>query len=158
MNQLHRIVFVFWVVLISASGGCTRLPVSAADPKARLREYISKTFSVSRLEEREVLQGYLTGEAKARLQSWSDDQFAEAFIDSKRKLQKITIREVKNVSPTETNITYELAYSEDYPRKTSSHIVNKKMCTLVLEDGEWRIRSAKNIKVLVEYDNEMSLP
>lgn len=48
----------------------------------------------------------LTGEAKTRLASWSEDQFRQAFIESKRQFLKLLFRETKAISSTEVMVTY----------------------------------------------------
>lgn len=138
------------------SASCNSSSVSGTDPKARLSDYISKSFSVKAAEDRQELLGFLTGEAKIRLSNWSDDQFRQAFVESKREFSKLAIREIKQVTKTETNITYEITYFQG--KDKSMKITNRKLCQMVLENGQWLIHDVRNIKELVEYQNEMSLP
>jgi hypothetical protein len=137
------------------------------DPKQRLNDYISRSFSVKGPGDRKALLEYLTGDAKTRLEAWSDDQFQQAFVDSKREFVKLAFKEVKPVSPTEVDITYEITYvaqgapSADPASKvapTKKKITNKKLATLVQDQGKWQISGVQNIKELVEFGNEMSLP
>ncbi|MCM2322305.1 MAG: hypothetical protein NDJ90_03480 [Oligoflexia bacterium] len=145
------------VALISGLGACARQSTGPDDPKKRLNEYISQSFSVKSAEDRAELTNYLTGQAKVRLTAWSDEQFRQAFIDSKRQFVKLVFTEVKQVSPTESNITYELTYI-DQSRGNDAKVTNKKLCQMVKENGRWLVREVTNIKELVEYKNEMSLP
>jgi hypothetical protein len=64
---------------------------------------------------------------------------------------------VKAQSNTETNLTYELTYI-DKTKGSDARVTNKRMCEMVLENGTWQIREVHNIKELIEYKNEMSLP
>jgi hypothetical protein len=141
---------------------CTKYSSQTEDPKRRLTEYISRSFSVKSPEDKTQLLNYLTGEVKDRLSSWSDDQFREAFLDSKREFLKLSFREVKSISDHETQITYELSYMDSgKPKEGQRHpskVTNKKLCRLVLEQNKWFITEVKNIKELVEYQNELSLP
>src|SRR5579863_1976481 len=89
--------FSLLAVLVLAS--CTQQGGGGTDPKGRLTDYISKSFSVSSLDDRKALMGYLTGESKARLENWSDEQFLQAFVNSKRKFVKLRITEVKPTTP-----------------------------------------------------------
>jgi hypothetical protein len=123
----------------------------------QLADYISKSFAVRSPEDRSQLLAYLTGESKNRLSAWSDEQFRQAFVDSKRQFLKLLVREMKPVSPKEMSITYELMYN-DQGRGHNAKVTNKKLCTMVLQDGKWLISDVRNIKELVEYQNEMSLP
>lgn len=138
-------------------GGCTSSP-TATDPRGRLQEYISKSFAVRGLEQRSELLVYLTGDAKRRLSLWSDDQFQEAFIDSKRQFLKLLFREENKTAENEVSITYELLYLDKSRAGTEVKVTAKKICVLKQENGSWQIASVKNIKELVEYQDEMSLP
>jgi hypothetical protein len=101
----------FWgLVLCAMAASCTPKQESKEDAKSRLNDYISLSFAVKGVDDRRTLSGYLTGEAKSRLDAWSDDQFQAAFIDSKRKFIKLAFKELKPVSPTEVSLTYELTY------------------------------------------------
>ena len=146
------------LILASAAAlsACTSSSVSN-DPKKRLSEYISRSFSVKGIEDRGQLSQYLTGDAKNRLYAWSDEQFLQAFVDSKRQYIKHVYNEVKNLSESEVNITYELTYL-DQGKGHDARVTNKKLCRMVLEQGKWLISDVRNIKELVEYRNELSLP
>ena len=145
------------VALVFMMGACTKRASNDADPKQRLTDYIAISFSAKREADREKLLEYLSGGAKNRLISWSDEQFKQAFVDSKRQFVKLAIREIKNISPTEANVTYELTYM-DQTKGADARVTNKRMCEMVLDSGKWTIREVHNIKELIEYKNEMSLP
>jgi hypothetical protein len=155
-GRLMIVTCVFWVSL-GFGLGCTQKSENSNDPKQRLKEYISKSFSVRTVQDRAELLTYLTGSAKTRLGAWSDEQFREAFIDSKRQFIKLSFPETKSVSPIEAHITYELTYL-DQGKGKDAKVMNKKLCSLVQQQGQWMITEVRNIKELIEYRNEMSLP
>ena len=136
---------------------CTKNGSGHNDPKQRLTDYISQSFSIKSPDDRAKLVAYLAGGAKNRLIAWNDEQFRQAFLDTKRTFIKLAIREVKALSNTETNLTYELTYI-DQTKGSDTRVTNKRMCEMVLENGIWQIREVHNIKELIEYKNEMSLP
>jgi hypothetical protein len=137
--------------------GCTGGGALPEDPKRRLTEYISRSFAVKNADDRKGLLVLLSGEAKTRLASWSEEQFRQAFMDSKRQFIKLAFKEVKNVSASEVNITYELTYL-DNARGKDAKVTNKKLAQLNLDKNKWYITAVRNIKELVEYRNEMALP
>jgi hypothetical protein len=147
------------IVLLAASIGsaCNRGPELPDDPKGRLKDYISKSFNIKNTSDRQALVAFLTGDAKIRLSAWSDDQFREAFVESKRQFQRLAFREAKTISASEVNITYDLTYV-DQSRGADAKVTNRKLARMVKEQGKWMIADVKNIKELVEYSNEMSLP
>lgn len=145
------------ILLCAGWISCKPMQTGSNDPKRRLSDYVSSSFAVKSPSDKKLLLDFMTGDAKARLLSWSDDQFRQAFIDSKRQFLKLSFKDVKNVSPTETNITYELTYL-DQAKGSNAKVTNKKLCEMVSEQGKWLIRDVRNIKELVEYQNEMSLP
>ena len=149
-------------VLLSLLVSCTKQAQVVGDPKQRLTEYIARTFSIRTESDKEYLLSYLTGDVKSRLESWSKEQFREAFIESKREFIKLTIREIKRISDGEVEITYELKYSEQGSRiaghSRSAMITNKKLCQMILVQGKWMISDVRNIKELLEFQDELSLP
>lgn len=145
------------ILLAICEFACVMKGSLESDPKARLTEYISKSFSIKSPQDRAQLIEFLTGESKSRLAAWSDEQFRQAFMDSKRQFLKLVFKEIKLVSPTETTITYELTYL-DQNRGHNAKVTNKKFCHMLYEHNRWYISDARNIKELVEYQDEMSLP
>lgn len=139
--------------------GCNKKSPQVEDPQNLLRSYISKSFTIQNDEERKELEAYLTGNARARLASWSDAQFRKAFIESKRQFVRLDFRDrdVKKISDREVSVTYELSYM-DRSKNSDVKITNKKMAYLVKEGDRWLIQEVRNLKELVEYKNEMSLP
>lgn len=157
LSSFARSVRIAVLVLTLGLGACTQQGGAPNDPKARLQDYISKSFAVTSPEDRKELLGYMTGNAKSRLASWSDDQFREAFMSNRRQFVKLAFRDMKPVSKQEMNITYELTYM-DQSKSGDARVTNKKICQMVLDQGKWFIADVHNVKQLVEYKNEMSLP
>jgi hypothetical protein len=148
-----------WVasgLLVLLASACTLDGGRSEDPKRRLTEYISRSFVVKAPGDRASLMPYLTGESKRRLVAWSDEQFRQAFIDTKRVFVKLAMREVKTVSSTEISITYELTYL-DQSKGHDAKVTNRKLAHMVLEQGRWMIGEVRNIKELVEYRDGMTI-
>jgi hypothetical protein len=154
----------FLIGLLALLGACTPKQEGQDDPKRRLNEYISQGFAVKNPQDRVQLLSYLTGDAKTRLESWSDEQFRQAFVDSKRQFIRLAFKELKPVSADEVGITYELTYQADYADPEGiahgSHgakITNRKLAQLVRQNGQWFISDVRNIREVVEYKDEMDL-
>jgi hypothetical protein len=143
--------------------GCTSSTFQTEDPKKRLSDYIARSFSIKTPQEKDLLLSFLTGEVKDRLKGWSDDQFREAFVETNRQFLKLAFKEVKSISPSETQITYEISYIdfgklEKNGKKHETKVTNKKLCTLIRDKNQWYISEVKNIKELIEFKDELSLP
>jgi hypothetical protein len=147
---------------MSLAAACTAKQSTTDDPKGRLNAYISQTFAVKGPQDRLQLAGYLTGQAKVRMENWSDEQFRVAFLDSKRQFVKLAFKELKSVSDSEVGITYELTYQNKYTdpqgKSHDAKITNRKFAQMIRQNGQWFISEVRNIKELVEYKDEMSLP
>lgn len=138
--------------------GCSGSNDLSGSPERRLTEYISLSFSVDGTDDRPKLERYLTGEALERFRSWSEEEFKTALVASKREFGKISFQETKRISDSEVNLTYVLTYF-DRSKGEGAKVTNKKLCHMVRgEDGYWYIRDVRNIKEMIEYRNEMSLP
>ena len=145
------------LTFLLALSSCTKGVDGPEDPRSRLQEYISKSFNSKTDGDRKELLEYLTGEARARLASWSGEQFRQAFLDSKRQFLKLSFRELKKISDHEVSITYELMYM-DQAKGRDAKVSNRKLAQLLHENGKWYIAEVRNIKELIEYQNEMALP
>ena len=143
----------FSIVLVA---GCTKSAKNENDPKQRLTDYISTSFSIRDTSGRDKLGSFLTGGAKNRLVAWSDEQFRQAFVDTKRDFLKLAIREVKPVTENRTDIPYDLTYI-DQGKGPDARVTTKRLCEMTLQDGKWFIRDVRNIKELIEYKNEVSI-
>jgi len=139
---------------------CTSSQPKTEDPVRVLTEYINKSFSAHAVSDKEAMAKFLTGDVKNRLMAWSNEQFDQAFIQSKRKFIKLLIRENKKVSENEVSITYELSFF-DPGKGAEAKVTNRKLAVLVRESATgspWLIREVKSIKELIEYQNEIALP
>ncbi|HUP57417.1 MAG TPA: hypothetical protein VM598_08195 [Bdellovibrionota bacterium] len=145
------------VGLVLASIGCKGGTESLGDPKARLTEYISHSFSVKGAGDRDTLAGYLSGDARARLLAWSDDQFVQAFTGTKRQFLKLAIKENKALGENQVNITYEVTYlDQSKGQGHSAKVTTKKLAELTKVEDKWLISEVRNIKEMIEYQNEIS--
>lgn len=147
------------VLLVMMAAACSRGGGSGADPKEVLADYIALTFSAQAPSDRTKLSQSLTGEAKSRLDAWSDAQFHLAFIEKKRKFIKLAYLEVKARGERETSITYELTY-RDAQKASDVRVTQRKLARLTREGAQqpWKIAEVRNIRELIEFENEMSLP
>jgi hypothetical protein len=141
---------------------CVKSLDPSHDPKKSLSDYVATSFAITSVEDKRKLLGFLTGDVKVRLEAWNEQQFREAFIESKKNFIKLSIREVKDISATEVEITYELTYIDQSNGKTgfnhSAKVTNKKLCRLIDDHGKWLIADVRNLKELIEYQNELTLP
>ncbi|MBU6374800.1 MAG: hypothetical protein KGQ59_02285 [Bdellovibrionales bacterium] len=154
MNKVALPIFFAIFFMLTS---CSKSQTGGADPKVRLRDYISQSFAVSGPEDREALSKFLTGQAKARLAAWSDEQFRAAFVENKRQFVNLVFSEVRTLSPGQINITYELTYF-DQSKGHDAKVTQKKMAQLSQDREQWLIAEVRNIKELIEYKNEMALP
>ena len=158
--QFKKFVALFLLV-VAIAPACTSKQESSDDPKRRLNDYISQSFAVKGPQDRKELASFLTGEAKTRIESWSDEQFRQAFLDAKRTFVKLAFKEQKSVSPDELNITYEITYQSNYVDAQGlahdARITNRKLAHMVRMNAKWLISDVRNIKELVEYKNDLTL-
>ena len=74
------------------------------------------------------------------------------------EILKLSFSDVKNPSPDETEIVYELIYV-DLNRQTK--VTQKKSATMIKDPGagqRWLIRDVRNLSELIEYQNELTFP
>jgi hypothetical protein len=148
---------VFWGANLALGVGCTSQKSGGNDPEARLKGYIYQSFNMNGPQDRESLSRFLAGPAKTRLAAWSEDQFRAAFLDTKRQFVKLVFAEIKKPTAKQVDITYELTYL-DQGKGRDAKVTHKKLAQLSLDKDQWYISDVRNMKELIEYQNEMSLP
>ena len=150
---MKKIAVVFGLCLLFS---CTQNAVDSTPAKV-LENYIQISFNATGVADKKRMEDLLTGDTKTRLASWSDEQFTKAFLGSTKKFLGLKVLETKKVSDAEVALTYELSYREG-PKDKESEITERKMGTVVKEDGGWKIKEVRSIRESIEYLKELSLP
>ena len=150
---MKKFATLLGLCLLSA---CTPDVVDTTPAKV-LDSYIQISFHATGIQDKKRMEELLTGDTKNRLVSWSDEQFTKAFMESKKKFTTLKMLETKKVSETEVALTYELSYQEGPDDKTAQ-ITQRKLATIVQEDGGWKIKEVRSIRESIEYLKELSLP
>lgn len=143
-------------VVLPMMGGCKK-KAPTSDPKQTLSTYVDRSFKVNDPKDRDQLLELMTGDLRNRFGSWSDEQFKQGFIDNKRKYVKLSFRDQKQISANQISLTYELTY-DDLTRQPATRVTTRRIATMQLSEKGWLIAEVKNIKELIEYQNELSIP
>jgi hypothetical protein len=144
------------LAVLAALSGCTKT-AGELSPAKVLENYIKISFSLSGVQDRKRMEDLLTGDTLGRLTSWSDDQFAKAFLESPKRFQGLKILENRKVSEQEVALTYELSFEEG-PKDNLAQITQKKLCSVIKVDGAWKIKEVRSIRESIEYLKEFTLP
>jgi hypothetical protein len=144
------------VAALFAQAACTSKILDDSPAKV-LESYIQISFNATGIEDKKKMEDLLTGDTKQRLLLWSDEQFLKAFIESKKKFQSLKVLENKKVNDQEYALTYELSFQDGPPDK-AAQITQRKLCSIVQQDGGWRIKEVRSIRESIEYLKELSLP
>ncbi len=156
--MLRKLVQIMVAVLaFSVLSACQKGPEGLDDPKKQLTNYISKSFSIKSLDDRKELLEFLAGDTRERLSTWSDEQFRQAFIETKREFIKLAIVDMKKQNEAEASITYELTYL-DQERGKDAKVTTQRLAIMRRDSDRWLIQEVRNMKELVEFRNEMALP
>ena len=132
-------------------------PTVESTPGKVLEKYIQISFHATGVEDKKKLEELLTGETRDRLRSWSEESFAREFLQSGKKFQGLRILDTKRIQETEMALTYELSFEEG-PKDRPALITQKKLCTVVREEGGWRIKEVRSLRESIEFEKELSLP
>ncbi len=156
-NRVTRSLVLLICCSVLIVGGCNKGKSNDSQPKTVLAEYIQRSFAVSKATDKAGLLELLTGDAKTRLSAWSDEQFSEFWIHGKRNFVRLVIHDQKKLTDSKVNITYELEY-DDRSKGKDLRVTQMKNASLLAESGTWKIDEVRNIKELIEYKDELSLP
>ena len=144
------------MVALLLLAGCTS-KMGDQTPAKALESYIEASFNVKDIQDKAKMENLLTGDTKQRLSVWSDEQFLKAFVETKKKFGTLKILENKKVNDQEVVLTYELSFREGEKEKLAQ-ITQRKLCTMVLMDGGWKIKEVRSQRESIEYLSELSLP
>jgi putative component of toxin-antitoxin plasmid stabilization module len=136
--------------------GCTQTVVDSTPAKV-LESYIQISFNAKSPEDKKRMEALLTGDTLVRLAAWSTEQFEKAFVETKKKFERLRVLDTKKVNDSEVVLTYELSYQEG-PADQVAQVTQRKLCTVVLVDGGWKIKEVRSIRESIEYLKELSLP
>lgn len=141
------------IVTLILLNSCQRT-AGKSSAEQTVRSYIETSFAIHAAGDKAKLSAFLGGDAKSRLQAWSDEQFAAAFLDQKRKLGELKFREVRTPSAAEALVTYELTYTDNKQARRSQ----RKVAELSLVQNTWQIMKVQNLRETVDYQNELTVP
>ena len=154
--SLTGIMSSLFALSLLVLSGCTQEKNDDTPAKA-LENYIQISFNAKSLDDKKKLEDLLTGDTRQRLATWSDEQFLKAFVESKKKFEGLKILESKKVNDHESALTYELSYQEGGPEKPAQ-ITQRKLCSMISQGGNWKIKEVRSIRESIEYLKELSLP
>lgn len=130
------------MLVASCEKQCTR---SGEIPAEKVVEiYLNIALNMEKVEQKNDLMFYTTGELKDALADASDETIMKAYIEKRYKINSFSLIGRKDRTPAETEITYKLQYKElpeGVQDETLSVDVNTEN-TVVLsrEGGRWLIR------------------
>jgi hypothetical protein len=144
---------------LMALASCTQQSPDEDTPRVALQDYVSKSFSVTAATDKAAMLTRLTGRARALLEAWTDDEFKSEFVDKKKTFIKLQIEGVKFLTTDTANVTYELVYLDHTKgRDRDTKVTHRRLAELIKSEGRWQITNVRNIKELIEFRDEMSLP
>ncbi len=154
MMAKNAIITLLLALLIST--GCTKKTNSGKEPQDILAEYVSLTFSIGAVSDKEKLLNLTANEVKESLSKINDLEFKRIFIDSKRTFNSLKLIDKRQISDDKISFTYELAYT-DKSQEKEAKVTNKKICNIIKVDGSWKISEVQNIKTFIENTEGLSL-
>ncbi|OFZ36689.1 MAG: hypothetical protein A2451_08790 [Bdellovibrionales bacterium RIFOXYC2_FULL_39_8] len=124
-------------------------------PETALKRYID--YRLSNNQNREDMLSMVSGQLKASLLEQSDEELAKIIAETQQqRLSKFKIL-FKTCDDTigECNITYIIAYDTYQNDKKEFSVEVKKIATMALDAGIWKVADVKNLKTNI--DNKSSL-
>jgi hypothetical protein len=131
--------------------GC--FPKKALKPEDALKEYIVYRFSPGQTREKNL--ELTTGEARARVESLTDEQFKKYISTGVYRLKNIKVV-LKSCAATKCSITYILSYNKKEGESQLSEI--KKIAELEQIEGSWKIKDVSTVKTYFESDVPIDVP
>lgn len=148
--------FITTLAFVLVLSGCEK-KIENIGPEQTLNQYVNMAFAVKQPTDRIKLKELLAGQASSSLSGMDDEHFMAQFLRPKRKLLKIVILENKKLSENEVSVTYETVFVDDLS-SNQVRTTQKKIALLKKLESGWKIAEFRNVKELLEYQNEISFP
>lgn len=106
--------------------------------------YLNIALNMEKVEQKNDLMHYTTGELKDALADASDETIIKAYIEKRYKINSFALVGRKDRTPAETEITYKLQYKElpegSVDESLAVSVDTENTVVLVRENSRWLIR------------------
>lgn len=133
--------------------GCDKGP-KPDTPEGALQKYVEAAFSAKSVSDKQKLADLSTGEALAYLEKMNDDDFRRQFLESSLSLVSIKMKDKHTEGSGDVSLVYEIEFRSKKDNKTTV-MANKKIAYLMQADGNWKIKSTKNMKTFIEQKEDL---
>lgn len=129
-------------------------------PEEQLRSYIDLAVNITRMEQREELEDFTTGEFRDQITSISPEAFKKSYLDRRYEFDEFEVTGKTEVVPDkETHLEYRVKFrtwltGEDRTRAPLQEI--KSVCVLKYSNGQWAIASIRPLDS--SFNWEVGLP
>ena len=153
-----------WRNILAAVLLCTMIGVTACDrkatqpntPEGTLEKYVAAAFEVRKVEDRQKLLDLSTGDAKSHLENMNADDFKRNFLDSKLRFISMKTKDLRQEKDGDVSLVYELSFQDGSGTPAPTTHTNRKIAYLTRDEaGNWKIKSTKNIKTVIEKKEDL---
>lgn len=141
-------------IIITACTSMCRVSREQMGPEDVVKAYLDLAFNFDKLEQRDHLIEYTTGDLKAALAEASPETIKTAYIDKRYSLKKFSVLQRYDRSPREAEVTYELRYQQFSPDKKdvdAALVTTENTVALWKIDGKWFIKDVVGTKTSFDF-------
>jgi hypothetical protein len=156
----RRIQLLVWILIVAGCGPSRCRGRTDVPPEEQLRAYLDLAVNITRMEQREELESYTTGDFLDNLSSASPEAFKKNYLDRRYEFEVFEVTGKSEVEPKkEIRIEYRVKYKtwltgEDKTRSPVQEV--RSIATMKYVNGQWVI--AEVTPVDSEYSWEVGLP
>lgn len=125
-------------------------------PEEQLRSYIDLAVNITRMDQREELESFTTGDFKDQITSASAEVFKRSYLERRYEFDEFEVTNTTEVNPKkEVNIEYRVKFrswltGEDKTRVPAQDI--KSLAVLKYTNGQWAIASIRPLDTTFNWD------
>jgi len=135
-----------WFLVLSVSlASCTKNEIRRVPPSKVLENYIEVRFNLKGVEDKEKLIVLTSGEVRKSLEGLTDAEFKDKFLENQLRFKSLKILQGRETGKDQFQVTYEIRLLGSGSPKPDE-VVNKKLVILELQNGNWLIAEARNLK------------
>lgn len=154
--SIKKLLLLFTVFVVAGCNGTSK----DSTPQKILSEYVSRSFAVKGTPDKSKLLELTTGEVRKTIDSMDEQSFKNNFLEKNREFIGLKVRDERKLSEEKYSITYELTYQTKANvvdgTPSNDTVTNKKHAIFEKKEGKWLISEVKNLKTMIEHQNEIS--
>jgi hypothetical protein len=148
-------IFILLLSLTACQKMCSKSQEDMS-PEEVVEAYLGIALNMEKVEQKYALMEFTTGNLMAAIAGASDETIKKAYIERRYKIERYSLVERKDITPRETQVTFQLSYkefAEGHPgdEDAAVQVTTENAVVLMKEKSKWLIRDVIGHKTSFDF-------